>query len=49
MTHDFKDDKVATEYADHQYGATKEINQASDSSVDLESLDVDEKRLMRKM
>lgn len=49
MTYDFKDDKAQAEFVEQEYAATKEVNQASDSSVDLESLDVDEKRLLRKM
>lgn len=47
MTLDLKDDKAQAEYI--EYGVAKEVNQASDSSVDLESLDIDEKKLIRKM
>ncbi|GMK56081.1 hypothetical protein CspeluHIS016_0211370 [Cutaneotrichosporon spelunceum] len=50
MTADFKDDKVHSHHKEHFEIVTKDVNNdASSESIDLEALDVDEKRLIRKI
>lgn len=50
MTADFKDDKLHAQHAELYDPTAKDVNHdSSDSSLDLEALDVDEKRLIRKM
>lgn len=50
MTADYKDDKLHAQHTEHFDPAAKDVNNtSSDASLDLEALDVDEKRLVRKM
>ncbi|CAK9781745.1 MFS general substrate transporter [Cutaneotrichosporon oleaginosum] len=50
MTADFKDDKVVAQHTEHYDPTAKDVNNTSSgSSIDLESLDIDEKRLIRKI